>query len=171
MEPIFKNTLSYTKEYYKEYYKYMCFKRPGIIIIDIILGINFVISILAIMFPKLMLLNINKAISNISTVSILILCQIYVFINNKNTQYNRDLEKNNGNLIEVEVLITEEDINVSTNYDESINIKLGNIKKVIRTKNYYILETKEKLRIILKRDGFVKGNVKQFEQFLKQNNL
>lgn len=171
MEPIFKNTLSYTKEYYKEYYKYMCFKRPGIIIIDIILGINFVISILAIMFPKLMLLNINKAISNISTVSILILCQIYVFINNKNTQYNRDLEKNNGNLIEVEVLITEEDINVSTNYDESINIKLGNIKKAIRTKNYYILETKEKLRIILKRDGFVKGNVKQFEQFLKQNNL
>lgn len=171
METIFKNQFIYTKDYYKEYYKYICFKKPIVFVIDIIFSISFIISILSMIFPKLVVLDINTAMANIATLLILLCFQIYNFFTNKKLAYNRDLERNNGNPIEVELLITEESVNVFTNYEKNINIEFSNIEKVIKTKNYYILVSKAKLQISLKKDSFTKGTAKQFEQFLKQKKL
>ncbi len=169
MEVIFKNKFMYTKDYYNEYYKYICFKRPCMLVVEIIFIVNFIISILSMIFPKLIILDINTAMANIATLLILLCFQFYIFYKNKNLEYNRDLEKNNGNLIEVELLITEEEINIYTNHIE--NMKFSNIEKAVKTKNYYILVSKTKLRIALKKDSFTKGTAKQFEQFLKQKKL
>lgn len=171
MEIIFKNQLIYTKQYYKEYYEYICFKKPTVLIVDIIFSISFIISIISMIFPKLVIIDINTAMANIATLLILLFFQIYLFFRNKNLAYNRDLERNNDNPIQVELLITEETVTVCANCEKNINIEFSNIEKVVRTKNYYILASKSKLHIPLKKDGFTKGTAKQFEQFLKQKKL
>ena len=171
MEIIFKNQLIYTKQYYKEYYEYICFKKPTVLIVDIIFSISFIISIISMIFPKLVIIDVNTAMANIATLLILLFFQIYLFFRNKNLAYNRDLERNNDNPIQVELLITEETVTVCTNCEKNINIEFSNIEKVVRTKNYYILVSKSKFHIPLKKDGFTKGTAKQFEQFLKQKKL
>ena len=52
-----------------------------------------------------------------------------------------------------------------------LTIQLKNINNVIKTKNYYILITKAKLRIAIKKDGFIKGTAEKFEKFLTEKNF
>ena len=129
MKTIFKNQFTYTKDYYNEYYKYICFKSPVIFIIEIIYGISFIISILSIILPQLGIMDIGTAIVNIDTLLIILCLQIYVFFRSKDVEYKRELEKNNGNPTEVELSITEENINILLNHEKNINIKFDNIAK------------------------------------------
>jgi hypothetical protein len=55
MQTIFANQFTYTKEYYKKYYQYTCFKRPIMLTMNVRLSINFIVSLLSIMFPQLKL--------------------------------------------------------------------------------------------------------------------
>lgn len=171
MKIIFENQFICTKDYYKEFYKYICFKRPIMITINIILSINFIVSILSMIFPELIVLDANTAKANIATVLIILCLQIYVFFRNKNLAYNRALEINKGNPTEVKISITEKDITVFTNLEKNMNIEFENIEKAIETKNYYILMSKAKLAVVLKKDAFIKGTEKEFKEFLKQKRL
>lgn len=171
METIFLNQFICTKDYYKEYYEYIYFKKPVMVIITIILSINFIISLLSIVFPKWNLLDTITAEVNIATVLIVLCIQIYTFFRNKNLAYNRSLEGNQGKPIEVKLFITEKGISIYADSEKDKNIDFTNIEKTIQTKNYYILITKAKLAIALKKDGFHKGTAKEFKEFLKQKNL
>lgn len=171
MQTIFENQFICTKEYYNEYYKYICFKKPIMIIINIILSINFIVSISSIIFPQLNMLEANTAEANIASVLIILCLQLYVFFRNKNLAYNRALERNKGNPMEVKILITEKDIDIFTNSKKDMNIEFANIEKTIETKNYYTLVGKAKLAIVLKKDGFIKGTTNEFKKFLKQKKL
>lgn len=169
METIFENQFTHTKEYYSEYYKYIQLKSPLMLIINTILGIGFIIAILSMIFPKFIVMDIANITGNILTVLIILCIELYIFYRNKDMAYNRDLERNKGNPIEIKLLITENTINISSIIEESIEI--ANIEKVIKTKNYYILISKAKLSIALKKDGFTKGTAEQFEEFLKRKKL
>ena len=171
MQTIFENQFICTKEYYNEYYKYICFKKPIMIIINIILSINFIVSISSIIFPQLNMLEANTAEANIASVLIILCLQLYVFFRNKNLAYNRALERNKGNPMEVKILITEKDIDIFTNSKKDMNIEFANIEKTIETKNYYTLVSKAKLAIVLKKDGLIKGTTNEFKKFLKQKKL
>lgn len=171
MQTIFENQFICTKDYYKEYYKYICFKRPIMLTINIILSISLIVNILSMIFPKLVVLDANMAEANIVTVLIILCFQVYVFFRNKNLAYNRALERNKGNPMEVKLSITEKDINIFTNSEKYMNIEFTNIEKIIETKNYYILVSKAKLTIALKKDGFIKGTANEFKEFLKQKKL
>ena len=171
MQTIFENQFICTKDYYKEYYKYICFKKPIMITINIILSISFIVSILSMIFPKIVVLDANMAEANIATVLIILCLQVYVFFRNKNLAYNKALEKNNGNPMEVKLANTEKNINIFINSEKDMNIEFTNIEKTIETKNYYILVSKAKLAIALKKDGFIKGTANEFEEFLKQKRL
>ena len=96
---------------------------------------------------------------------------MYIYIKNVNLAYNRDLEINNGNDIEIKLVITEDDINISNNLKKNTNIEFKNIQKVIKTKKYYILVSKANLTVALKKDSFIKGKADEFEKFLKQKKL
>ena len=54
---------------------------------------------------------------------------MYIYIKNVNLAYNRDLEINNGNDIEMKLVITEEGINISNNLEKNTTIEFKNIKK------------------------------------------
>ena len=55
MQTIFENQFTYTEDYYEEYHKYICFKRPIMLTMNVRLSINFIVSLLSIMFPQLKL--------------------------------------------------------------------------------------------------------------------
>lgn len=166
METIFENKFVYDKEFYNEYYKYLYFKRTGVRVFDIILIINLLISIISIIIPNLFEINFYRAITNIVVVLLFLLIQIGGFFENKNIRYKQDLEANNGKPIEVEFLITKERIS-----SDDINISFTNIKKIVRTKKFYFLITKQQNCIILKKDGFTKGTEHEFEKFLTVKKL
>lgn len=166
METIFENKFVYDKEFYNEYYKYIYFKRTGVRVFDIILIINLLISIISIIIPNLFEINFYRAITNIVVVLLFLLIQIGCFFENKNIRYKQDLEANNGKPIEVEFLITKERIS-----SDDINISFTNIKKIVRTKKFYFLITKQQNCIILKKDGFTKGTEHEFEKFLTVKKL
>lgn len=166
METIFENKFVYDKEFYNEYYKYLYFKRTGVRVFDIILIINLLISIISIIIPNLFEINFYRAITNIVVVLLFLLIQIGCFFENKNIRYKQDLEANNGKPIEVEFLITKERIS-----SDDINISFTNIKKIVRTKKFYFLITKQQNCIILKKDGFTKGTEHEFEKFLTVKKL
>ena len=64
-----------------------------------------------------------------------------------------------------------DNIKILSDLDNDTNIEFKNIEKVIKTKNYYILVSKAKLGIALKKDSFIKGTANEFEKFLKQKKL
>lgn len=168
MQTIFENQFTYTEDYYEEYYKYICFKRPIMLAVNIILSINFIVSILSIMFPQLNALDTNTAEANIATVFIIICLQIYVYFKSKKHAYKKSLEINEGKPRTLKILIHEKAISVFLNSEKNISVEFKDIEKVIETKNYYILISKLKLEIVLKKDGFIKGSSNEFKQFLKQ---
>ncbi len=168
---MFENKYICTKSYYKEYYKYSYFKKPIMIILNTILIISFVINVLNVIFPRLSNADSYTPKLYIANVLVILCIEMYIYIKNINLAYNRDLEINNGNDIEIKLVITEDDINISNNLKKNTNIEFKNIQKVIKTKNYYILVSKANLTVALKKDSFIKGTADEFEKFLKQKKL
>lgn len=168
---MFANKYICTKSYYKEYYKYSYFKKPIMIILNTILIISFVINVLNVIFPRLSNADSYTPKLYIANVLVILCIEMYIYIKNINLAYNRDLEINNGNDIEIKLVITEDDINISNNLKKNTNIEFKNIQKVIKTKKYYILVSKANLTVALKKDSFIKGKADEFEKFLKQKKL
>lgn len=171
MQTVFENQFVCTKDYYNEFYKYICFKKPIMIIINIILSISLIVNILSIIFPRVFLSNDNMAEVNIATILIILCIEIYVFFRNKNLAYSRAIERGKGSPIEIKLIITEKDINIFINSEKDMDIEFKNIEKTVETKNYYILLSKAKRAITIKKDGFIKGTENEFREFLKQKRL
>lgn len=129
MQTIFENQFTYTEDYYEEYYKYICFKRPIMLAVNIILSINFIISLLSIMFPQLNALDANMAGANITTVFIIICLQIYVYFKSKKRAYKKSLEMNEGKPRTLKILINEKDISVFLNSEKNINVEFKDMEK------------------------------------------
>ena len=171
MKTIFENKYMCTKDYYKEYYKNFYFKKPSMIIINVILSISFVINMLCIIFPKLNGFDTDSAILNVGSILILICIEVYVYFKNLNGWYNIEQEIYKNKTIEKRILITDNEINIYTNSDKIASVELKNIERTIKTKNYYIIITKSKLGIAIKKNGFVNGTLEEFEKFVNRKRL
>jgi hypothetical protein len=86
-----------------------------------------------------------------------------------NLSYKRDLENNNGNPIEIVVIMTADGIDSSrVDLKSKIHISYQSVKKLMISKNHYILLTEAKQSITFQKDGFVKGTSDEFLSFLNQ---
>ena len=171
MKTIFENKFTYTKKYYKEYYLCSIFKRPILLFLNIIIGINLILHILAILLPNFFTLTYKEIIGYIGSDLIILCIEIGVYLDKVIITYKRDLEMNQGNPINNKVCITEGNIEILPDVGKSINIDLNNIEKIIKTKNYYIFITKARLTIALKKDSFIKGTEEEFITFLKKKKI
>lgn len=171
MENTFENQYICTKQYYKECYKAICLKRTSIIILYLIFGLNLISIILDVVLFKVTQLNNYTTQLNIFVDIFILFLPMYTYISNKNLAYRRDLETNQGNPIEIKLLISEENINICIMPNSNTNMEFINIERVIKTKNYYIFISKAKLWIAVKKDGFTKGTAKEFEEFIKQKGI
>lgn len=170
MDIIFENQFTCTKEYYRECYKAFCLKKPSIIIIYLLFGLNLIGMIVDVIIFKATQFDYNMKL-NILLDIFMLSWPMYAYISNKNLAYRRDLERNQGNPIQIKLLISEENINIYTMPNNNTTLEFINIERVIKTKNYYILMSKAKLWVAVKKDAFTKGTTEQFEKFLKQKKL
>lgn len=168
IEIIFENQFTCTKKYYEECYKAFCLKKPSIIILYLIFGLNLISVILDVVLFKVTQLSNYTTILNIFLDIFILSLPMYTYIRNKNLAYRRDLERNQGNPIQVKLLISEENINIFSMQNNNIIVEFVNIERVIKTKNYYIFISKAKLWNAVKIDVFSKGTLKEFEEFLKE---
>ena len=62
-----------------------------------------------------------------------------------------------------------DDCIVSTNSADNSEVKIdyGKIIKVMQSKNLYLLVMKQKLVIMVNKNGFEKGNCEDFEKFIR----
>lgn len=171
MESIFENQYICTKQYYKECYKTLCLRKPSIIILYLLFGLNFISIILDIVLFKVTQLNNYTTRLNVFLDIVILFYPIYMYIKNENLAYRRDLERNQGNLIQIKLLISENSINIYTIPNKNTNLEFVNIERVIKTKNYYIFISKAKLWVAVKKEAFSKGTLKEFEEFLKKKKL
>ena len=171
MEIIFENQFTCTKKYYKECYKAFCFKKPSIIMLYLLLGLNLIGMIVDVVIFKSTQFDYNIKL-NIFLDILMLSWPMYTYISNKNLAYRRDLEINQGNPIEIKLLISEESINICTmSNNNTTTVEFANIEKVIKAKNYYIFITKAKLWVAVKKDAFSKGTAQKFEEFIKRKGI
>ena len=85
-----------------------------------------------------------------------------------NIQYQRALELNNGKLPTVKMTVSKDGIDVfHPNTGANSHITYASIKKMIKTKNYFVLITTAKLGISFKKDSFTKGSAEEFLVFFR----
>ena len=158
------NEYEQTPELLKNYYKLVSQSRFVFIGIVLVLFIaSFIINL------------INNSVELVPTIlgfaAFIILIGALIYNINKTAQitYERIEEQTNGKKFKIKVIIKENDINLSTNIKENdSNFKIENIKKVKESKELFVLITKTKLGIILKKDSFTKGNLEDLKQLIKQ---
>lgn len=170
METVFENQYTRTKDCYSEYYKHFYFATPILIVFHILFAIIFALAVLSILFPNVFPMEDGLKATYICLPVFLISLQACRFFKSRRLAYSRDLEQNKGKAIETKISITENEIRLTTDLT-NMNVELATIKKVIQTKNYFVLASKAKIGYIIKKDGFTKGDSGQFKLFLKNKGL
>ena len=164
MEILFENKYTRDKEWAKDIYSYICFRRPIIIVFDIIFALYILIGIY-----NLITLNIV----NWSFIFIPVIWCVYIsflYIRNVNTVINRDLEMH-GKAIDVTVTVAEDMIKQSQSNSSEFQLNYSDIKKVVQTKKYIYLFSKTNLIYSFKRDSFSIGVADEFILFLKDKGM
>ena len=164
MEILFENKYTRDKDWAKDIYSYIYFRRPIIIVLDIIYALYLLIGIY------------NSITSNVvDWVPILIpiiWCAFVAFIyrKNVNTVIKRDLELH-GKAIEVTVTVAEDIIKQSQSTGSEFQLNYCDIKKVVETKKYIYLWSKTNMLYSFKRNSFSFGAADDFLLFLKNKGI
>ena len=166
MENLFENKYIRTKEYYGEFYLYFHFKRPKLIVVNILFLLGFIAGLLFAFSAHSV--SPQSYITLIVVPVLMWILMIFRYTKGKKISCERELELNNGQPGESNFMVTEDGIDVYDIASESKNhINFSQIKKIIKTRNFYILLTKAKLGCVFKKDSFVKGTPDEFLAFLR----
>ncbi len=155
------------EKFAKEFFYYYSYKTPSGIIIT-------VICILAIVSGL-----INAFAYHVSLAIISIVLGIYLFVlrvirvkKNIKIYLERDKESNQGNIVLVQNLVTENSIVVKSSLNKSgTDFEFSCIAKVCRSKNYIYLITKAKLVIAFDVNNFSKGTPEELIAFIRNKGI
>ena len=166
MDILFENRYKVTKAFFKEFYSYWLFTRPSRIVIHILLLAGMVgVSLVLLRLESVSPAGICCYLSLYLVYWVTLIIQ---YVRGCNIQYKRRLEVSNGEPLEAKILVTEGGIeSYNTGNENKIQISYDKIRKVIKTKHYYLLKSKAKLCWALKKDGFITGSLDEFLSFLR----
>lgn len=164
MEILFENNYTRNKEWAKDCHGYICFRRPTMIVFQIICILYFIIGILDSIFTK------SVCWQYISLALIFYPLIVFVYIRNVNTEIKRDLEIH-GKAIEVTLAVTEDIIKQSSSTGAELQLNYNDIKRVVQTKKYIYLLSKTNTIYSFKKDSFSVGSTNEFLLFLKNKGI
>ena len=166
MNTYFKNQFIRTKEIHKEIFIHSFFKRPvmlviyGLFVFILFLNIPSIIS-----SGSFSLTNINGFTTLFAAV--LFAATIVRYFRMTDISYKRDLENNNGEQIEAIITLTDDGIDICRANSESRNhIQYRSVRKVITTRNSFLLITETEQYIVIKKDSFVVGTSDEFFTYI-----
>lgn len=165
MKELFKNNYKKDKDLLKEVYFYLYFKRPFKIALHLL-------AIIIILYQLFTLIIYNYFDLFIITIWIIyLIIEIVSYKKMINLQFKRDLELNQGKILEVNTIITENSIKINASNNEKTELPFDKIKKGFQTKNLICLLSEAKLVYIFKKDSFTKGTSEEFIKFIKEKGI
>ena len=166
MDIFIENQYIRTKEFHKEILLHSLFKRPRMLVAYIALAVIFIVCIFSLPFPGILLYSSTAGIAIPFSIFIVVLLVIRYF-RTVDICYKRDLEINNGEPVEVKMILTSDGIETCRVNSESKNhFSYNSVKKIITTRNYYALLTEAKYYIVFRKDGFITGTADDFLSFI-----
>ncbi len=161
MEPIFQNRYVRDKDTVKALYRFILFKSPSAIAIQILLALDFLLILSEWTFR-----NDTTLILFLLLIPFYYLMRILAYFNMTNNLIRRDKEVNKGMPVEVQIDVTEDSL-IGTTSAGVNEIPFTSVKKVYRTKKMILLKTKAKQVFLLRADSFTKGTAEDFAAFLR----
>ena len=143
MDILFENQYERTKNFHKELFSYSFFKRPLMMAVYIVLSLIIILCILSLLFSGVFPFD-NTARIYLPFLVIVVILMVIRYVRTVEINYKRDLELNNGEPVEIKMILTNDGIEICRLNSESINhISYQSIRKIISTHNYYILLTED----------------------------
>ncbi len=164
MEILFQNTYTRNKALLKEVYQLYYFKRKIIIALDIFFLLAFLGNLVIAVFEK----TYNWEAWIVSLVFFFV--QFFCYFRAVKTIIARDKELH-GKEIEVQTVVTDEGIKITTSTGTTNHIDFAKIKKVYQTKNLILLQTQAKLVCIFRKESFSVGDKDSFLAFLRSKGI
>ena len=167
---IFENKFTRDKACFKEVFAAYYFKRPIMKIVLIIMGVYFLIFLLAIalgVFETGSIYDFGLIIFAFVVFACALVGNYHLGVH---SAVKRDLELTGGEPLQMSAVIDDDKI-VLSNFGNSTELKLNVMKIAFRTKNYIVLITKANHMIILKKDSFTKGSSDELVEFFKQKGI
>lgn len=164
MEILFENKYVRNKEWAKDAFAYIYFRRPIMIVFDIVFGLYAILGIYEL---------IDVGYFNWLYFFIPVFwCVFIAFMYRKNvvTIIKRDQEIH-GKEIEVNLTVTEELIKQSQSTGSEFQLNYHDIKRAIKTKKYIYLWSKTNMLYSLKLDSFSVGTADDFLIFLRNKGI
>lgn len=164
-EIMFVNEYARSKETAKEIYGYWCFKRPVSIFGYVALGL----------YISMYLLSMRLGVVPNETTTILTFflvafypMQYLVYVSRF---LNQDKIINHGNPIRAYIVILDDKIFLGHNEDKDQYISIFDTKYAYGTKNYLVLVLKNRMLLILRKDGFTTGSLDGFLSHLTDKGI
>ncbi len=164
MEILFENKYTRDREWSREIFRYFYFKRPLMILFDIIFVLYLVFGVYSSITSK------NVAWGLIIIPIAWFLFVVFYYVINRDVHFKRDLEMH-GKAVEVTATVTDEMISHSQSTGSELYLDYSNIKKAVQTKEYIFLITKTKLIYSFKKDSFTLGSADELLAFLKNKGV
>ena len=167
MDILFENRYERTKAFHKEIISYSYFKRLQSLALYIVLTLIMVFCSLVLLFPAVLPFYKTAGIY-LLFLAIFVVMMIVRYARTVKIGYKRDLEINNGKPAEIKMILTSDGIEACNVNSESKNhISYQSIRKIITTRNYYVLLTEAKHYVAFRKEGFVTGTPDEFVSFIK----
>jgi len=168
MEILFENSHIREKQLFKETGFYAFFRRPFAMIANIVAILCIIINI------PLLFLKEDRAfhIFMIFVGVLIILCGILGYHKYVKTWYTREVEPRATNGTTTYTIEVYEDklVHCST-LGTRQELELSRIKKVVKTKSYILLQSNANLMYVFDKNGFTKGTLEEFLEFLRGKKL
>lgn len=166
MDILFENRFSRTREVAKDMYSHHFFKSKSAIFAYVFFSLCLILQlVLGLYTHKFGYLIITAAI-----VFFVFAFRIFCYFNSVKLMSKRDMECF-GKEAEIVVFVKEECIEYGTVGAVPNKLLYSNIKFAYETKNLILIRSTARLLYIVKKDSFIKGSAKEFEEFLRSKGI
>lgn len=163
METLFENTYTRDREWAKDCYSYICFRRPIVIVMDVLAGLYLAWGVYD--------LAVNSAI-NVLGIFPFFWAVMSVLLYRKNCKLTLQREfEVHGRPVEITTTLTNDGIAISQSTGAQYRVSFNDIKTVVQTKKYIYLWSKTNMFYSLKKDGFSVGNGEDLLHFLRNKGI
>ncbi len=164
MEILFENSYTRDKEWVQDATRWAFFRRPVLIVSDLILLLYFIMGIYE--------MAVNRVVYVYWFLIPLALIGVTLFRYKRTVTLSlkRDIEMH-GKEIDVTSVVTDEHICYKHSSGTEYTLHYSDIKKVVQAKKYIYLISKSKTVYSFKKEGFSVGTAQQFICFIKSKGI
>ena len=162
MEPLFTNKCTYTKSTLRE--SLMNYQKRQRTLIVILIGAVAVISLIQLV--------LTGEVPTLTLLLFLIVMYLFAFvfvpIISSNLAYKRNNEIFHEEVVNTFSFFEDHFVSLTTPSNATIDIQYSQLKRVVETKQYYLLVMSQNLFYIIDKNGFDRVNTFEFTKFLRE---